>query len=107
MRKKILLIGTILFFTGASLRAAFELRQRGGRSTAMGGAYCAVSNDSRALWWNPAGLGLMENMDLSAGRADFYDLSDIKQMDVAVGLPVSSLFKGGAGYSVYGNSDYG
>jgi long-subunit fatty acid transport protein len=48
----------------------------GARALGMGGAYTAVSNDFSALFYNPAGLGQMKRMELSAGFDAFSYNSD-------------------------------
>lgn len=41
--------------------AEFLLLGAGARGTALGGAYAALSSDVSALYYNPAGLTLMEH----------------------------------------------
>lgn len=37
----------------------------GARATGMGGAYTALANDTACLYWNPAGLGLVDRREFS------------------------------------------
>ena len=46
----------------AGVRAAeFLTIPVGARGIGMGSAYSAVADDISAIWWNPAGLGFLEN----------------------------------------------
>jgi hypothetical protein len=38
----------------------------GARAMGMGGAYAAVANDASALYWNPAGLAWIRNLEIEA-----------------------------------------
>ncbi len=49
----------------------------GGKALAMGGAYSSLADDGTAFYWNPAGLGLIENRLLSGMYGQqFGSLSD-------------------------------
>lgn len=44
----------------------------GGRALAMGGAFYAVSDDSSAAYWNPAGLALLQRKEFSTMQATMF-----------------------------------
>ncbi len=37
----------------------------GAKPVAMGGAFCAVADESSAIYWNPAGLAFLKDRELS------------------------------------------
>lgn len=45
----------------------------GGRALGMGGAYVAVSDDATGLFWNPAGLSLLEHRELCIMHVSLYE----------------------------------
>lgn len=57
----LVLMGTNLFAGG------FALSGVGSRATAMGGAYRGLSDDPSAMFWNPAGLGFMDENSVALG----------------------------------------
>lgn len=56
-----LCIGTMLFAGG------FALTGVGSRATSMGGAFRGLADDATAMYWNPAGLGFIDNNLLDLG----------------------------------------
>ncbi len=48
----------------ASLAMPLENSLNSARGAAMGSAFVAIANDSAALFWNPAGLGMVDSMEL-------------------------------------------
>lgn len=56
-----LCIGTMLFAGG------FALTGVGSRATSMGGAFRGLADDATAMYWNPAGLGFINNNLLDLG----------------------------------------
>ena len=57
----------ILFLVGGQVAQAELLRQAypGVRPTGMGNAFLALSNDSNAIWYNPAGLARVKNYHMN------------------------------------------
>jgi hypothetical protein len=43
----------------------------GARGIAMGSAYSAVADDISSIWWNPAGLGFLQNRELMLTIVDY------------------------------------
>jgi long-chain fatty acid transport protein len=50
----------ILLLTSGLLANGLNLNGFGGRATAMGGAYVGLADDFTAVFWNPAGLALIQ-----------------------------------------------
>ncbi|MEW6096555.1 MAG: PorV/PorQ family protein [bacterium] len=45
----------------------------GAKPQALGGAFCAVADDTSAIYWNPAGLTLLENRELSFTHISWFE----------------------------------
>jgi len=61
----------------------------GARSIGMGGAYTALSNDISAVYWNPAGLGLMRSTEASFNHVDW--IADVKYDNAAVVIVIDGV----------------
>lgn len=96
----------IFSLSSKSVFAAFEFKERGGRSTALGGAYTAVSDDIESIWWNPAGLRLIRNIQIDTAYSALYGMSDLAQINFAAAVPTMNLGTWGFGFSSFGFSDY-
>lgn len=57
----------------------------GARAVGMGGAFTAIANDASALYWNPAGLTLLERPEVTFTHSDW--LLDIYHEFVGAVLP--------------------
>ncbi len=53
--------------SGAALGAGFSIYEQGAKALGMGGAFAAVADDPSAMFFNPAGLALVEGRQLYAG----------------------------------------
>lgn len=60
----------------------------GAKAAAMGGAYTAVVNDPTSLYWNPAGLAEIEDVQFAATYNKW--LADVYQGYVAIAFPNGS-----------------
>ncbi|MBM4403388.1 MAG: outer membrane protein transport protein [Candidatus Cloacimonetes bacterium] len=69
MRKShyLLPVLALLMLSGYLHAGGFALSGVGSRATAMGGAFRGLSDDPSAMFWNPAGLGFMNETSLSMG----------------------------------------
>ncbi len=85
---------------------AFEFKTRGARSAAVGGAYTAVSDDAEGVWWNPAGAGFAESIQMQASYTSLFGISELALKDFSAVFPLSDSAALGAGFSSFGFSDY-
>ena len=87
--------------------AAFLKRGVGARALGMGGAFTSISNDPSAVYWNPAGLGQVQDYGVtvtgSTGASDEWPgLEDVTPSHnfVAISVPMSK-FTDSLGGSVF------
>lgn len=57
----------------------------GARPMGMGGSFCAVADDANAIFWNPAGLPYLKNLEFSSTYLNFYGLDVTSQLISGVG----------------------
>ncbi|MCK9556477.1 MAG: outer membrane protein transport protein [Candidatus Cloacimonetes bacterium] len=57
----------MVLVTGQLFASGFGLTGVGSRATSMGGAFRGLSDDASAMYWNPAGLGFMNENSVSLG----------------------------------------
>jgi len=115
MKKKLLLIFILLIISPALLiagtgAASFLNIGAGARALGMGGAFTAVADDATASFWNPAGLGLLEDYQSAMmlqrlSSADWPGMEDIapSYQFYNIILPcrkIGLLRKGALGFSV-------
>ena len=105
--KKVLLAALLGTLPGASLHGAafspnavgttgqsFLRIGTGARAMAMGGAYSAVADDAGAVYWNPAGLALLQGRSLQMSHVGDQDGVDLE--NIAFGMKSGRLGWGGA-----------
>lgn len=68
--------------------AAFLALGVGARAQALGGAYAALSNDVSALYWNTAGIGMLDGFSANFTSTQLYDDLDITHTFVGAVLPI-------------------
>lgn len=81
----ILLIAT----TGSLFGAGFALSGQGSRATAMGGAFRGLADDATAMFWNPAGLGFMNETSASLGGTFILPSSSWEPTAAVPGIPAA------------------
>ena len=100
--KKFTTLGLILLCTSTAFAgtdpAAYLKTGVGARALAMGGAYTSICDDPTAIYWNPAGLALVNQIAFSAmgqslGSTQWDTLKDIapSYQFVGVTFPLKSL----------------
>lgn len=67
--------------------AEFLLLGAGARGAALGGSYAALANDIEALYWNPAGLALMERAGMAVGTYTY--IADTRYSWGGLAFPMS------------------
>jgi len=76
----------------------------GARSIGMGRAFTGISDDIQAIVWNPAGLALLDRMEVSYSRLDSFEFESLEGMSginnnlISVGFPVEKY--GSFGFSL-------
>ena len=81
----ILLIAT----SGSLFGAGFALSGQGSRATAMGGAFRGLADDATAMFWNPAGLGFMNETSVSLGGTFILPSSSWETATAVPGIPAA------------------
>jgi hypothetical protein len=79
----------------AAACAGFLAIEEGARASAMGGAFTAVADDATAVFWNPAGLALMDGLKITAMGTRLFSVADLSEDCFA--LTYSGWEKTGAG----------
>jgi outer membrane protein OmpA-like peptidoglycan-associated protein len=80
----------------ASLAMPLDEQNGTARAMAMGSAYTGVAEGSSALLWNPAGLGVMENMEIGIHHNS--SPGDLVQEIAVIGIPAGTF--GGLAISI-------
>jgi len=70
-----------------STAAEFLLLGAGARGAALGGSFAALANDIEALYWNPAGVALLERPGVTFGTYSY--LADTRYSWAGLALPMS------------------
>ena len=65
--RNITLLMCMALIAGQLFAGGFALTGVGSRATSMGGAFRGLSDDASAMYWNPAGLGFMNENSVSLG----------------------------------------
>ena len=64
------------------------LKISAGRGTAMGEAFVAISDDASATFWNPAGLGMVMNREISFYHNEW--IADVRHEYLTAAFPLGS-----------------
>ena len=89
MKKIILLI-----ISANLLSANFIGMNNGARPLAMGNAFVALSDETTAIFYNPAGLARTNEYSLIASRQDLFGLSDLSNDMIGISFPTPYLRTG-------------
>jgi long-chain fatty acid transport protein len=65
--RNITVLMCMVLVAGHLFAGGFALTGVGSRATSMGGAFRGLSDDPSAMYWNPAGLGFMDENSVSLG----------------------------------------
>jgi hypothetical protein len=81
---------TILILCAVNLSAQFENTDVGARPTALGGAFTSLSDNSLAIFYNPAGLGQIKYREFSAFYSPApFGLTDLSTSSLSYSEPLS------------------
>lgn len=73
----------------------------GARASGLGGAFTSIADDPSAVYWNPAGIGKLENRQLQFSHYDWYQ--DLKIENLYIVFPAGQVsFGAGVTYLDYG-----
>lgn len=98
MKNSILIktLSTVLLFSGVSMAnqggsstAQFLKIGQGARAEGMGGAFSAIADEARAVYWNPAGLAQVTRKQIAFDHLEF--IEKIKTESLAGAYPVNAL----------------
>ncbi|MBU1076489.1 MAG: hypothetical protein KKH98_04310 [Spirochaetes bacterium] len=110
-----LLCAVIIFLSGMDLKAgAFDKFGVGARPIALGGTYLAYARGPETLFWNPSGLSLADNPELTAMYSDLYSLDLLNYWylgftypDVAYGnIGIGMMYLGTSNNPMLGNLEH-
>lgn len=70
--RTIIFVMCMTLLAGQLFAGGFALTGVGSRATSMAGAFRGLSDDPSAMYWNPAGLGFMNENSFSLGGTFIY-----------------------------------
>ena len=73
--------------------ANFLKLEIGARAAALGGAFVGLADDATAAYWNPAGVALSENFQITFQNTELY--ADMNQTFLAASYPLLADFSAG------------
>lgn len=85
------LLFTIHCLYAAGEPAVFLQGGAGARALGMGGAFTALSDDATSCYWNPANLGILENVEFTAMYADLKLDTLYNYLGLVLPLPIGTL----------------
>ena len=109
VRKVFLLIFvfSIFYFSTSSLGyGAFEEKGAGARAMGMAGAFTGVADDVNAIYWNPAGLELVKEVEAMGVTTQLFGLKDLRYYLFGGVVPTKKAGTFGFSYSQFGCSEY-
>ncbi len=75
-----------------SFTAEVLTKGAGARPLAMGGAFVAAANDATAAYWNPAGLGLIDDVEITTMHAAQWDIQSYDFLNIAFKTPAAGSY---------------
>jgi len=60
-----------------ALRADFRHARMGPRPRAMGSAFVGVADDANAIYWNPAGMTMVERFEITGCRTSLFSVAEL------------------------------
>ena len=84
---------------------AFEDLEAGARPLGMGAAFTAVGNDANTLYWNPAGIRLVPNAELTSFYSRPFNLNELSYGLITFIMP-TQWFSTGLSFRTFGEEIY-
>lgn len=109
VRKTFLVIFAFLLFYFSILSlgyGAFEEKGAGVRPLGMAGAFTGVADDVNAIYWNPAGLELVKEVEAMTMTTRLFGLKDLTYYLFGTVVPTKKIGTFGLSYSQFGCSEY-
>ncbi|MFH1415528.1 MAG: helix-hairpin-helix domain-containing protein [Elusimicrobiota bacterium] len=85
---------------------AFEFKEGDVRASGLSGAYTGVSDDAGAIWWNPAGLRLVREIQVKSAYTNLYGVPDLDYVNFSIVIPTMLAGTWALGFSDFGPSEY-
>lgn len=85
---------------------AFEERPGSARGLGLAGATSSLSSESSHLLSNPASTGLFSKKEIQVSWSKLFGLDELSQGDLYLTLPLNKRLTLGAGYNIFGKTDY-
>jgi len=85
---------------------AFEEKGAGAGPMGMAGAFTGVADDINAIYWNPAGLELLNEVEVMAMNTRLFGLKDLAYYLFSGAVPTKKLGALGLSYSQFGCAEY-
>jgi hypothetical protein len=98
MRRTIAALIILTALSGAA-RADFRHVKMGPRPRAMGSAFVGVADDANAIYWNAAGMILIDRFEITGCRSSLYDVAELSNDYVAGGYNFNGRFAVGASWT--------
>ncbi|MFB0526723.1 MAG: hypothetical protein ACETVO_04580 [bacterium] len=109
IRKTFLVIFVFLLFYFSTILpgyGAFEEKGAGARPMGMAGAFTGVADDVNAIYWNPAGLELVKEVEAMGMTTRLFGLKDLTYYLFGGVVPTKKIGAFGLSYSQFGCSEY-
>ena len=91
LRNSLIIILAFFCFCSEQVWALYSDTGMGARASGMGNVFTGVANDSYALYYNPAGLGVVRNMGMGSTYSKYYsgmtDGTEIFEADLSIVIP--------------------
>lgn len=102
----IIIIFIFIIFYQLNSYAEFEEKGAGVRSSSMGNAYVALSNEGDGIYYNPAGLAKIKRAEFTSMHTSLYSQSELSYDVFNIIQPMMPFSVIGFGYSRFGSDIY-
>ena len=108
MRTFLIFFAFLLFYFSTLLPsyAAFEEKAAGARPMGMAGAFTGIADDVNAIYWNPAGLRVVEKLEAMGMTTRLFGLKELTYYLFGAMVPTKKIGAFGLSHSQFGCSEY-